>query len=110
MQRREKASDSTGLMREQMEPEYNAHQDEVRQNIDGQTTSGNDRASADPSIFPGLKEILDLPQRILPAETYGHLQNAGREALLAIYSIWRNIDTARNGQASNKVRKHIDVE
>lgn len=72
--------------------------------------SGQEATAADQPIFPGLQELRDLPQRILPEETYAHLQNAGREALLALFSIWQGIEKARNGDTGARVRKRIDVE
>jgi hypothetical protein len=56
------------------------------------------------------QDLLDLPGQILPDETVYHLRNAGREALLAAYSLWRNIRKAAAGPPEDKVRKHIDVE
>ncbi len=57
-----------------------------------------------------LQELLDLPGQILPAETVHHLKNAGRETLLAFYSLWQNINRASQGATEEKVRKRIEVE
>jgi hypothetical protein len=57
-----------------------------------------------------LQELIDLPGQILPAETVYHLKNAGRESLLALYSLWQNINRASKGASGEKVRKHIEVE
>lgn len=94
-----------------MEPGYSARSEDERsqagEHAGGATASD---ASAGQPVFPTLQELRDLPRRLLPDETYAHLKNAGREAALAIYSLWRSIDAARLGQSGNKVRKHIDVE
>lgn len=57
-----------------------------------------------------LQELIDLPGQILPAETIYHLKSAGRESLLALYSLWQNINRAGKGASGEKVRKHIEVE
>lgn len=88
-----------------MEPGHSAKSEEARQD-----TGRPDGASPDRPPFPTLEDLKDLPQRLLPEETVTHLKNAGREALMALYSLWRSIDSARQGQSGNKVRKHIDVE
>ena len=88
-----------------MESDNSANAGEARKGTGGQGST-----PAEPSIFPGLQELRDLPQRLLPEDTYAHLQNAGREALLALYSIWQGIEKTRDGNTANKVRKHIDVE
>jgi hypothetical protein len=88
-----------------MEPEQSANPEEVRHR-----TGGSDDASPAQAPFRTLEELKDLPQRLLPEETVTHLKNAGREALMAVYTLWRSIDATRQGQSGNKVRKHIDVE
>lgn len=57
-------------------------------------------------------DVLDLPRQILPEQTYRHLQNAGREAALAVFSLLKSIDASSKqaGDGSRKVRKHIEVE
>jgi hypothetical protein len=55
-----------------------------------------------------LQDLIDLPRQILPEETYRHLRNAGREALLAVFSLVSSMN--KSTQGSGKVRKHIDVE
>lgn len=57
-----------------------------------------------------LQDLIDLPQQILPAETYTHLQNATRETALTFYSLWRNLNKTLKGDSAQKVRKRIDVE
>jgi len=57
-----------------------------------------------------LQELADLPAQLLPPETVLHLKNAGRETLLAVYSLWRNVNRATQGTSSEKIRKHIEVE
>jgi len=93
---------------EQSEPGHNAHSENARKQGGGDAATPD--APAEQPIFPTLQELRDLPRRLLPEETYSHLKNAGREAALALYSLWRSIDSARQGQSGNKVRKHIDVE
>lgn len=94
-----------------MEPIQGANSEESRSRSSQHSTAGRDSApQAPPSSFPTLEELRDLPLRLLPEETVVHLKNAGREALLALYHLWRGIDSARSGQPAAKVRKHIDVE
>ena len=61
-----------------------------------------------------LRAMLGLPAQILttvlPDETVQHLKAAGREGLLAAYSLWRNVDKSINNQSGEKVRKRIEVE
>ncbi|HST04951.1 MAG TPA: hypothetical protein VLQ48_09465 [Chloroflexia bacterium] len=61
-----------------------------------------------------LRAMLGLPVQILttvlPDETVQHLKAAGREGLLAAYSLWRNVDKSMNNQSGEKVRKRIEVE
>lgn len=61
-----------------------------------------------------LKAMLGLPVQILgavlPDETIHHFKAAGRETMLAAYSLWRNVDRAAKGPPTQKVRTHIDVE
>ena len=58
--------------------------------------------------------MLGLPAQVLgsvlPDETVRHLKAAGRESLMAVYSLWRNVDKAVKSQSEEKVRKHIEVE
>ena len=95
-----------------MEPAQNAPPEDVRDQVsqDGTSGAGPSAASTGQPSLPTLQELRDLPRRLLPEETYTHLQNAGREAALAVFSLWRSIDSARLGKQSEKVRKHIDVE
>ena len=57
-----------------------------------------------------LQDLLDIPRQILPEETYFHLKNAGREAVLAVLSLANSINNARRASGSGKTRKHINVE
>ena len=57
-----------------------------------------------------LKELADLPARLLPPETVRHLKIAGRETLLAVYSLWKNYNRSVSSDSGEKVRKHIEVE
>jgi hypothetical protein len=61
-----------------------------------------------------LKAMLGLPAQvlgaILPDETIRHAKAAGRETMLAVYSLWRNVERASKGPPEEKVRKHIEVE
>ena len=73
------------------------------------------RAVSEQSILPEttqqvLQELIELPGRMLPPETVQHLKNAGRETLLAFYSLWQNVNRAAQGESGEKVRKHIEVE
>ena len=61
-----------------------------------------------------LKAMLGLPAQVLgavlPDETVRHFKAAGRETMLAVYSLWRNIERASKAPPQEKVRKHIEVE
>lgn len=61
-----------------------------------------------------LRAMLGLPAQVLanvlPDETVQHLKAAGREGMLAAYSLWRNIDKNVKNQSGEKVRKRIEVE
>ena len=57
-----------------------------------------------------LQELADLPARLLPPETVRHLKIAGRETLLAVYSLWQNYNRSVRSDSGEKVRKHIEVE
>jgi hypothetical protein len=61
-------------------------------------------------IMKELQELIELPGRMLPPETVQHLKNAGKETLLAVYSLWQNINRTARGESGEKVRKHIEVE
>lgn len=62
----------------------------------------------------GVQELLgqDLSRlaEVLPEETRHHLKRAGSEAMLALYHLWRSVDSARGSAQTPKVRKRIDVE
>ena len=61
-----------------------------------------------------LRAMLGLPAQVLanvlPDETVQHLKAAGREGMLAAYSLWRNIDKSVKNQSGEKVRKRIEVK
>lgn len=61
-----------------------------------------------------LKAMLGLPAQVLgavlPDESISHFKAAGRETMLAVYSLWRNVDKAARGQPQEKARTHIEVE
>jgi hypothetical protein len=56
------------------------------------------------------QDLADLPRQVLPEETYFHLRNACREAMLAAFSLWQSLDSSRQRPAGPKVRRHIDIE
>ena len=74
-------------------------------------TVGSGRAFSlpEPTVLT-WQDLLDLPGQVLPPQTVYHLRNAGREAMLAAYSLWRNIRKAAAGPSNDRVRKHIEVE
>jgi hypothetical protein len=63
-----------------------------------------------------LQDLANLPGQILPEETYRHLRNAGREALLALVSLMESLNNSLHnseqgrGSPGGKVRRQIDVE
>jgi len=61
-----------------------------------------------------LRAMLGLPAQVLanvlPDETVQHLKAAGREGMLAAYSLWRNMDKTVKNQSGEKVRKRMEVE
>lgn len=61
-----------------------------------------------------LKAMLGLPMQVLdsvlPEESKSHFKAAGREAMLAVYSLWRNIERSAKGPPQEKARSHIEVE
>jgi hypothetical protein len=57
-----------------------------------------------------LQDLIDLPRQVLPEQTYFHLRNAGREAILAVVSLVNSLSNSRRSQGDDKVRRHIDVE
>ena len=73
------------------------------------SASGGPFSLPDPTVL-NWQDLLDLPSQVLPAETVYHLRNAGREAMLAAYSLWRGIRNAAPGSPDERVRKHIEVE
>jgi hypothetical protein len=94
--------------------------DETTQNTseDSSATTGS-TGSTDSIDWAGevettLRAMLGLPAQVLanvlPDETVQHLKAAGREGMLAAYSLWRNIDKNVKNQSGEKVRKRIEVE
>ena len=61
-----------------------------------------------------LKAMLGLPMQVLgavlPDESKTHFKAAGRETMLAVYSLWRKIERSAKGPPQEKVRSHIEVE
>jgi hypothetical protein len=62
-----------------------------------------------------IRDLLDLPRQILPEQTYVHLKNAGKEALLAVVSLLDSLNEGSGGgkhvlERSEGTRRHIDVE
>ena len=74
----------------------------------GSAASGTTPAWLQPTVLT-WQDIADLPRQILPEETYSHLKNARREAALALYSLWKSINSSRSSPAE-KTRKRIEVE
>lgn len=67
------------------------------------------RPQASDPLTIAYYELLDLPRQLLPEQTYTHLQNARREAVLAVTSLFNGLSSWRKGSRT-KVRRHIDVE
>jgi hypothetical protein len=65
--------------------------------------------SPQPTVLT-LQDLLDIPRQIIPEQTYVHLRNAGREALLAIVSLVSGLNNTRRDPEDAKIRKRIDVE
>ena len=61
-----------------------------------------------------LKAMLGLPAQVLgavlPEESKIHFKAAGRETMLAVYSLWRKVERSAKGPPQEKVRSHIEVE
>ena len=65
--------------------------------------------SPQPTVLT-LQDLVDLPRQILPEQTYVHLRNAGREAILAVVSLVNSLSSSRRSPEDDKVRRRIDVE
>jgi hypothetical protein len=65
--------------------------------------------SPQPTVLT-LQDLLDLPRQILPEQTYIHLRNAGREAILAVVSLLNSLSNSRRSAGDDKVRRRIDVD
>src|SRR2546426_10953370 len=79
-----------------------------------QKTVENERGSLrtwtpQPTVLT-LQDLIDLPRQILPEQTYFHLRNAGREAILAVVSLVSSLSNSRRSHEDDKVRRRIDVE
>ena len=72
-------------------------------------SSGRAFSLPEPTVLT-WQDLLDLPGQVLPPQTVYHLRNAGREAMLAAYTLWRNVRKATERTPEDKVRKHIEVE
>ena len=61
-----------------------------------------------------LKAMLGLPAQVLgavlPDESIRHFKAAGRETMMAVYSLWRSVERAAKGPPEEKARTHIEVE
>ncbi len=55
------------------------------------------------------QDLVELPGQILPEQTRIHLKNAGREATLALFCLWKEWFSPRQSSADKAVR-HIEVE
>jgi hypothetical protein len=55
-----------------------------------------------------IRDLLDVPRQVLPEQTYVHLKNAGKEALLAVVSLVNSFSAKSSGDG--KTRRRIDVE
>jgi hypothetical protein len=67
---------------------------------------GEDIPSVQDLLARDLARLVDL----VPAETRHHLKRAGTEASLALFHLWRSIESEVRGPQKPKVRKRIDVE
>jgi len=89
------------------------HQQNVGRN-EQQKTVENERGShrtwsPQPTVLT-LQDLLDLPRQILPEQTYIHLRNAGREAILAVVSLVSSLSNSRRSAEDDKIHRRIDVE
>ena len=78
------------------------------------TTGSTDSIDWAGEVETTLRAMLGLPAQllanVLPEETVQHLKAAGREGMLAAYTLWRNVDKNVKNQSGEKVRKRIEVE
>ena len=86
----------------------------VAERVRGDLPVENERGSlrtwsAQPTVLT-LQDLLDLPRQVLPEQTYFHLRNAGREAILAVVSLVNSLSSSRRSPEDDKVRRRIDVE
>ena len=70
----------------------------------------DDPAVYGPSIIQMLGGDLSRLTDILPQETRLHLKNAGTEAILALFHLWKSVDAVTGANKTPRPRKHIDVE
>lgn len=103
--------------------------DEIRQSAEPAPSAGSSGASGASSqnaakgpdyidwageVETTLKAMLGLPVQVLgavlPEESKSHFKAAGRETMLAVYSLWRKIERSAKGPPPEKVRSHIEVE
>jgi hypothetical protein len=80
----------------------------------GNTASGTNYIDWAGEVETTLKAMLGLPAQVLgavlPEESKSHFKAAGRETMLAVYSLWRNIERSAKGPPQEKARSHIEVE
>jgi len=76
----------------------------------GRSNSYRQYSQTSDPLAIAIHDLLDFPRQVLPEQTYIHLRNARREALLAVASLIRNLNDAGRGSKAGKVRRHIDVE
>lgn len=79
----------------------------VRQVSKANTVQNSAYGWPEPAVLV-IRDLLDLPRQILPEQTYVHLKNAGKEALLAVVSLVNSFSAKSSDDG--KTRKHIDVE
>lgn len=61
------------------------------------------------SAVPIIRDLLDLPRQVLPEQTYRHLKNAGKEAILAIVSLLNSLDlSAKDSNSGRQAIEHKD--
>lgn len=85
---------------------------QARTNLQPASPASTQSQAATPTT---VQDLADLPRLILPEETYRHLRNAGREAVLALVSLMESLNSSLHRSSSGrsragKVRKQIDVE
>ena len=80
------------------------------QHNSAQSERGSLRTWAPQPTVLTLQDLIDLPRQILPEQTYIHLRNAGREAILAVVSLVSSLSNSRRSAEDDKIHRRIDVE